>query len=191
MENQILMTTLEIGKKKCHGSQNSRKNSATKQNSAFTLLEIITSMALVVLILSLSIPALNTTMREESLRQAARKIQALVRTGRQDAIRSQQSRVLRLIKEKKHSTLLLISGSQANTQNPEVLDVVKIELPLRLLHKTWPAQTWGYDTSKEWFIQPSGLIEPLQFRIEKNQDWIEFEFHPLTGNIVEERFLFP
>lgn len=40
---------------------------------------------------------------------------------------------------------------------------------------------------KRWIFQPSGMCEPLRFRVEADTSFFEVEFHPLTGDVKSER----
>jgi len=40
---------------------------------------------------------------------------------------------------------------------------------------------------RRWIFQPSGMCEPLKFRVEAQDHFFEVEFHPLTGDIRSER----
>jgi len=40
---------------------------------------------------------------------------------------------------------------------------------------------------KRWIFQPSGMCEPLRFRVEADTSFFEIEFHPLTGDVKSEK----
>lgn len=40
---------------------------------------------------------------------------------------------------------------------------------------------------KRWIFQPSGMCEPLRFRVEADTSFFEVEFHPLTADVKSER----
>ena len=40
---------------------------------------------------------------------------------------------------------------------------------------------------KSWIFQPSGMCEPMRFRVEADTSFFEVEFHPLTGDVKTER----
>lgn len=158
---------------------------------AFTLLEMVITLALAILILGTAVPAVGKAAREEALREPSREIQKLVRSARQAAIREQKPKVLRFSKEREVTKLLIINSINAALENPPVEDSYSLPREIRILCRTWHDEKWSEPRAIQWFLQPTGLMEPIQFRLERNQDWIEFEFHPLTGNISEERFMFP
>ncbi len=40
---------------------------------------------------------------------------------------------------------------------------------------------------RNWIFQPSGMCEPLRFRVEAESSFFEVEFHPLTADVKSER----
>lgn len=40
---------------------------------------------------------------------------------------------------------------------------------------------------RRWIFQPSGMCEPMRFRVEADQSFFEVDFHPLTAEIRSER----
>ena len=40
---------------------------------------------------------------------------------------------------------------------------------------------------KRWIFQPSGMCEPLRFRVEAETSFFEIEFHPLTADVKSEK----
>lgn len=38
-----------------------------------------------------------------------------------------------------------------------------------------------------WIFQPSGMCEPMRFRVEADSSFFEVEFHPLTADVKSER----
>jgi len=41
--------------------------------------------------------------------------------------------------------------------------------------------------TKRWIFQPSGMCEPMRFRVEAEKSFFEVEFHPLTADVKSER----
>lgn len=40
---------------------------------------------------------------------------------------------------------------------------------------------------RHWIFQPSGMCEPMRFRVEADSSFFEVEFHPLTADVKSER----
>lgn len=40
---------------------------------------------------------------------------------------------------------------------------------------------------KRWIFQPSGMCEPMRFRVEAEKSFFEVEFHPLTADVKSEK----
>lgn len=160
-------------------------------NSGFTLVEITLALAIILMIMSTIVPAVGKNLREEALRGQAFKIQSIIKYARNLAIATQKPTAIKLIPVNDTVTLTIIPASDAHLERPTILQEYTLPKNLRLLHRTWSEDRWTASKTAQWFLQPTGLMEPIQFRIEHKDDWLEFEFHPLTGNITEERFMFP
>lgn len=61
---------------------------------------------------------------------------------------------------------------------------------LRVSVRFWNDTDWVALSGSEyrrWIFQPSGMCEPVRFRVEADGSFFEVEFHPLTGDVKSER----
>lgn len=70
------------------------------------------------------------------------------------------------------------------------LEEYEINPGLQVSLKLWNETEWVSMSGSEyrrWIFQPSGMCEPMRFKVEANQSFFEVEFHPLTGDVKTER----
>lgn len=70
------------------------------------------------------------------------------------------------------------------------LEEYEIGADLRVSLKFWNETAWVSMSGAEyrrWIFQPSGMCEPLRFRVEADKSFFEVEFHPLTADVQSEK----
>ncbi|MEM9016301.1 MAG: type II secretion system protein [Verrucomicrobiota bacterium] len=66
----------------------------------------------------------------------------------------------------------------------------EFEPGLNVSVRFWNETQWvalGGGEFRRWIFQPSGMCEPMRFRVEADEAFFEVEFHPLTADIKSER----
>lgn len=189
---QTLMTTLETGKVFMHQTAQ-RISPELKKSLSFTLLEMAVALALIVLLTSASVPTAVKILREESLLQPAREIQMLFRKARQLSIEQRKPVTVRLVLENQRTTFSILLGIGISPSADFNGTIKSYTLPrgLSLYHQSWDDPVWKQVRITDWVFQPTGLMEAPRFRLERKNDFLEFEFHPLTGSVVEQKLMFP
>lgn len=62
----------------------------------------------------------------------------------------------------------------------------ELQVSLKLWNETqWVSMSGG--EYRRWIFQPSGMCEPMRFRVEADNSFFEVEFHPLTADVKSER----
>jgi len=70
------------------------------------------------------------------------------------------------------------------------LEEYAIDPALQVSLKLWNETEWVSLSGGEyrrWIFQPSGMCEPIRFRVEAEKSFFEVEFHPLTADVKSER----
>lgn len=70
------------------------------------------------------------------------------------------------------------------------LEEYKTGSDLRVSLKFWNEMQWVNMSGGEyrrWIFQPSGMCEPMRFKVEADKSFFEIEFHPLTADVKSER----
>ena len=70
------------------------------------------------------------------------------------------------------------------------LDEYKIDSKLQVSLKFWNETQWVSMSGSEyrrWIFQPSGMCEPMRYKVEADKSFFEVEFHPLTADVKSEK----
>jgi len=148
----------------------------------FTLIEIAVVLAIIVLLIGAAIPFSSGFMREQRLRDVVRELLVLAKTGRAEAMST--GRAAALVFEKAGFAL-----ARPGDQEPSE----SYALPEGMSYSLLPfgAEKAVKPDGQRWIFQPTGLCEPLTFRLEEDEAWMEVVFDPLTANIAEEAYNIP
>lgn len=153
-----------------------------KRSSGYTLIEIALVLAIMVMIIGAAIPLSSGFMREQRLRDPVRELLILAKTARTEAMTT--GRTTGVVFEKKGFGLL-------QSGNEELSD--SYELPEGMSYTIIPfgSEKAAKPDGQTWFFQPTGLCEPVTFRLQENDAWMQVTFDPLTANISEESYSIP
>jgi prepilin-type N-terminal cleavage/methylation domain-containing protein len=148
----------------------------------FTLIEIAIVLAIIVLIIGAAIPFSSGFMREQRLRDVVRELLVLAKTGRAEAMST--GRPAAVVFDKNGFAL----------SRPGAEDVSEaFTLPGGMSYALVP---FGEEKAvkpegQRWVFQPTGLCEPVTFRVEEDDAWMSVTFDPLTAGIAEEAYSIP
>lgn len=70
------------------------------------------------------------------------------------------------------------------------LEEHEMDSALQVSVKLWNETQWVSLSGSEyrrWIFQPSGMCEPMRFRVEADKSFFEVEFHPLTADVKSEK----
>jgi len=72
----------------------------------------------------------------------------------------------------------------------QYLEEYEINPELQVSLKFWNETEWVSMSGSEyrrWIFQPSGMCEPMRFKVEEDKSFFEVEFHPLTADVKSEK----
>jgi type II secretory pathway pseudopilin PulG len=175
---------------------NSLRQSANRQ--AYTLLEIIIAMFIVMLLLGLAIALTREVFGNEELRKTGQQIALYAKTARRYAIRENRSYEVIL-----DGNLLVLRPAENTVASMEdfgaiesetVVDepqVYNIPPAVRIWIKPWGTDDW--ETPKEfvWTFMANGLCAPNRIKLQRGAAWMEATFNPLTANRQDEEWYLP
>ena len=72
----------------------------------------------------------------------------------------------------------------------QYLEEYEINPELQVSLKFWNETEWVSMSGSEyrrWIFQPSGMCEPMRFKVEADKSFFEVEFHPLTADVKSEK----
>jgi type II secretory pathway pseudopilin PulG len=149
---------------------------AMHRKRAFTLIEIVLAVFILMLLLSLAVPSLSGVLADKRLRRSLDAFNDLVRQAEEHSIKEQRAYLIVWAKDK------ALLRPEAFMKDEEVGptaeftlgrgEVLKLNLPAALV-KSPPA---------EWIFWPSGTCEPavVEFR-SRSGSW-KASFSPLTAH---------
>lgn len=157
-------------------SGRNNRRSLHAATAGFTLLEMITVMALIVMILGIASFATRQAAAEPSVRKPGNELVHLAKTAVRAA--AVQGRGYMLAFDK-HGIALL--GAEGGLNN-------RVNLPkgTKVFIKRWGARDWEPAEGHRWWFGMQGLCEPISVRLAAGDSALMLRFNPLTGSPVEE-----
>jgi type II secretory pathway pseudopilin PulG len=154
---------------------------------AFTLLELIIAMFIVMLLLGLALTVTREIFSHEELRQTERQIALFAKTARRYALRENRSYEL-VLDERWLELRPAEKIIDADDGEP-----LRFELPqsVKLLVKRWGADGWETPSELVWLFMPDGLCAPNRIKLQQGAAWMEEMFNPLTANRQDETWYLP
>lgn len=160
-------------------------NSEKRACSAFTLLEIIVVLAILVIVISLSVPYLGSILEENRFFGVTNHLEIFATTARSSAL--QENQPWQVIFYPDHFEV----GRAALGSNAFVASS-SYSLPDNFGYQIqpWPQTIWHSPTNDTWSFYASGFNLPLSLRLtnSSNTNWLEVTFHPLTGQIYTNSY---
>ena len=152
------------------------------QPRGYTLIEIALVLAIMVLVIGAAVPLSSGFMREQHLRDPVRELLVLAKTARTEAMTT--GRATGVVFGKKGFGLL-------RTGSEEPSDTYILPGGMSYVIRPFGSDKVAKPDGQTWIFQPTGLCEPIVFRLEEDDAWIEVAFDPLTANIGEEAYSIP
>lgn len=148
----------------------------------YTLIEVLVALSIVAILLGVSIPVAYSWQELAKLRTPAQKLYDLVNQARSDSFNESRIYTLRLRKDQFE---VYPHGES------EPVDSYSIPEGTSYLFKPWLATDWQTPEFYEWVISPFELLEPLSFRFQRKDQYVEQTYHPLTANIADKTLFVP
>lgn len=152
------------------------------EQRGYTLVEIALVLAIMVLIIGAAIPLSSGFMREQRLRDPVRELLILAKTARTEAMTT--GRPTGVVFGKNGYGLLRPAADEAS-------DTYTLPRGMSYSIRPFGSEKTAKPDGQTWIFQPSGLCEPITFRLEEDDAWIEVAFDPLTAGIGEEAYNIP
>jgi len=148
------------------------------RSSGLTLLELSLAMAIALTLAAVTIPAVGGWIEERAFRQELDNLAARVMEIRREAEISGESR------------FILFHGKDMPQEKiAETTSILETSPGFALLRRDRQGK-WLPAGGTFFRIQPGGIVEPIVFRLERNESYIIFRFDPLTGHLDEQEFSF-
>lgn len=154
----------------------SRRSPVRTMRAGFTLLEMITVMALIIMMMGVAAFATRQAAPEPAVREPGNELVRLAKTAVRAA--AVQGRGYMLAFDKNGFSLLGAGGGQN--------DRVSLPKGMKVFIKRWGSRDWEPAEGQRWWFGMQGLCEPLSVRIAAKDSALMLRFNPLTGAPVEE-----
>jgi len=152
------------------------------RTQGYTLIEIVLVVAIIALLIGVAIPLSSGFTREQRLRDVVRELLVFAKTARSEAMTS--GRPAAVIFDKEGFGVL-----RAGDEEPS--DVFDLPKGMSYVIIPYGEEKPLRPDGQRWLFQPTGLCEPITFRLEHQDDWMEVAFDPLTAGISEESYSIP
>lgn len=148
------------------------------RSSGLTLLELSLAMAIALTLAAVAIPAVGGWIEERAFRQELDDLALKIMEVRREAESSGESR------------FIFFDGKDMPQENiAETTTILQTGAGFALLRRDREGK-WTPAGGTFFRIQPGGIVEPVVFRLERNESYIIFRFDPLTGHLDEQEFSF-
>lgn len=154
----------------------------TGRPRGYTLIEIALVLAIMVMIIGAAIPLSSGFMREQRLRDPVRELLILAKTARTEAMTTGRA------------TAVVFEKGGFGLQRPGAEELAEsYRLPPGMSYTLMPfgSEKAARPDGQTWIFQPTGMCEPVTFRLVEDDAWMEVTFDPLTANISQEAYNIP
>lgn len=151
-------------------------------HSAFTILEIVMVLAITILMLGMSIPAMDGMLRGEELRAPARELESMAITARCNSLAEQQPYQIII----RHNGFHLEGPPDAKGER--ILADYQLPPGVTFEMAFWPEEKWKKAATHIWYFSPTGLCEPIRVMFRKGDSYFSQKYSAITGWDQEESF---
>jgi hypothetical protein len=185
------------------------KNRKRSARDGFTVLEMLISLFLIMLILTVAIFSIGATSKERRLAHPSMELKSFAKKAMKSSVAEQRSYSIyfypnAFVLEETYPVLVEederqdMGASLFEEEEDEEISIENMVISLRhdmaedvlLEVRHWNGKDWilsDPELPEEWVFTPSGLCEPLSVRFSIEGDYVEIDFNPLTGGVEEER----
>jgi prepilin-type N-terminal cleavage/methylation domain-containing protein len=158
---------------------------ARSQRAGFTLLEICIVLVILGVLMGVIAPGMQSALNEQAVRSDAHRLSLLVKAGMLRSNEEHRSYVLTL--DEKNWSLLPLGDNSAQPDSDSTWQPGsgnKLLLPNE-------AGKWLPNLSTQWDFRPGELCPATPVRFTRGKSELEMTFNALTGNVEDERSIFP
>lgn len=159
-------------------NRNEVRSSLGNVRRGYTLLEVMLSMAIVVVFLASVVPLSKGLLVEARLRRPADELEMMARQARNLAVSSELEH--RIVFE--NNTLRLVTK--------EGLEKIRFDLSdsISFAWKAWDHNNWTDPGLLKWRFQSNGWSEPISVKFQLNENILVQSYSPVTAGVREEEY---
>ncbi|MDG2125586.1 MAG: prepilin-type N-terminal cleavage/methylation domain-containing protein [Verrucomicrobiales bacterium] len=163
----------------------------------FTLIEIIISIALIMLIMGMAVMSTGTLAEERRMREVTVELKDFAKKARAQALIEQRAfqiefqpgffrvQALQQVSEEQ-SAMQSLNLVEGDAMRAEELRRYNLPEDMTLEIRRWNRVEWEPAVARAWVFEHSGICEPLSVRLNGPKGYIEMMFNPLTANVEDE-----
>ena len=150
---------------------------------AFTMLEIVMVLSIVVLIVGAATPEISSMILAERLKAPARELEAMAITARCNALAEQRP----------YQIIIGQDGFRlerhGESKGERVISTFELSGDVVLEMANWPEEKWHRPKQHIWYFPSSGLCEPIRVMFRKGDSYYLQKYSAITGWDQEESFV--
>lgn len=174
------------------------------RRQGFTLLEMCIVLFIIALLAAMMVPAWNSAMAEQAVRNDARELSLMVKTAMLQSTDQHRAYIIDLTPATMSLHPVGVTDSDSNPsasdndsseeksapENVRIVQQIDRANKLSLPDPDKP-KAWQTVTSATWLFEPGELCPAPRVRLSRGNAWVELSFNPLTGNVENEATYFP
>ena len=165
------------------------------RKAGFTLIELMVGLGIVLLLLGIGMYAGKFWAEEQALHKPMDQMKMLAKMAQHRAIAEQRDWEI-LIRPGSFELRPKQAASEADQQFLDAGDKAKgrssgVESytcpeEIRLAIRRFGEEKWQVPRPDHWVFQHTGICEPINFRVERGERFVEATFDPLTAGVQSE-----
>ncbi len=165
-----------------------------RRTAAFSLIEIVVALSLVMLLVGLSVGSVSTLSHTRALREPMAKVREFAKKARTLAILEQRPYRVELhphgvaiFSLVAGSSLASGAGAGAGAVPQGLVDKFEWDADVTLRVKRWRMADFAEPgLPQAWIFERSGLCEPLTVRVDSEFGFVEMSFNALDAHVDDE-----
>lgn len=157
--------------------------------TGFSLIEVIITLSLVVLLMSLGFGSMSTLMHTRALQEPMAKVREFAKRARTLAVLEQRPYMVQI---HPHGVALFsaIAGpgllpTPEGGPPPNLVDSFEWDSDVVMRVQRWRMTEFAEPSVQAWIFDRSGLCEPLVVRVDSEFGFIEMSFNPLDAHVED------
>jgi prepilin-type N-terminal cleavage/methylation domain-containing protein len=171
-------------------------------SKGFTLIELIVTLAIVLIILGTAVFSIDAVMEEGRLQKESTALKLAARKSMRTALAERRSYTITFM-----PTYFTVSPTYPDPVPQEVLERQRrrgrqqeeeilppgavrhdLERGMLLQVRRWGEMNWRLpgELGDRWVFEPSGICEPISVRLSREDSYVELTFNPLTAAVAQE-----
>jgi len=156
----------------------------------FTLLEIIVSIAIASILVTMFAVRFATESKGEALQQPAMEIRKMARAANRNASAYRDEYRITFFKDGFFlSRVPIFERFQADEASIDQF-LLGEGSGINLEVRRFGNPKWIRPNGTAWVFQPTGLSEPISVKLSNEDGFMEMTFNPMTATVDDERFIF-